>query len=98
MMTAKNFPAIDRDMISNFKRAARSTTRNIAEGFGRHHHKENIQFCRISRGSLFEMIDDLLIAKEECYLDHQAYEAGRAKIERAIYSLNGYIKYLKSLT
>ncbi|MBT8220932.1 MAG: four helix bundle protein [Bacteroidia bacterium] len=55
----------DFDMIQNIRRAARSSTRNIAEGFGRHHHKENIQFCRISRGSLFEIKEDLNICCDE---------------------------------
>ena len=51
----------DFDMIQNIRRAGRSTTRNIAEGFGRHHPKENIQYLRISRGSLFEIEADLII-------------------------------------
>ena len=37
----------DFDMVQNLRRAARSTTRNIAEGFGRYHYKENTQYCRI---------------------------------------------------
>jgi len=39
-------------LVDDMKRAARSTTHNIAEGFGRFHYQENAQFCRISRGSL----------------------------------------------
>lgn len=35
-------PRRDFDMQQNLRRAARSTTRNIADGFGRYHHKENI--------------------------------------------------------
>nr|WP_299208590.1 four helix bundle protein [uncultured Dokdonia sp.] len=29
---------------------------NIAEDFGRFHYQENIQFCRMARGSLYENI------------------------------------------
>jgi len=79
-------------------RAARSTTRNIAEGFGRHHHGENIQFCRISRGSLTELQDDCITAFEQNYLTAEQYEEGREKIETALKLLNGYIRYLKTLT
>jgi len=43
-------------------RASRSVTNNIAEGFGRYHYLENVQFCRQSRGSLSELEDHLLIA------------------------------------
>ena len=43
-------------LVQDMRRAARSTTHNIAEGFGRYHFKENIQFCRHSRGSLHEIV------------------------------------------
>jgi len=46
-------------------RASRSVTANIAEGFGRYHYQENIQFRRQSRGSLFELIDHLIGAFDE---------------------------------
>jgi four helix bundle protein len=34
-------------------RASRSITANIAEGYGRFHYQENIQFCRQARGSVY---------------------------------------------
>ena len=45
--------------------SSRSITANIAEGFGRFHHQENIQFCRQSRGSLTETMDHLITAFDE---------------------------------
>ena len=94
----KTFPKEEKyDLIGNMKRASRSSTRNIAEGFGRHHHRENVQFCRISRGSLTELIDDLVTALEEGYLNERSYKEGRQKIESALQLLNGYIRYLESL-
>ena len=36
-------------------RASRSVTNNIAEGYGRFHYQENIQYCRQARGSLYEL-------------------------------------------
>jgi four helix bundle protein len=42
-------------------RCLRSVTNNIAEGYGRFNYQENIQFCRISRGSLYETIDHRLL-------------------------------------
>lgn len=54
-------------------RSSRSVTENIAEGYGRHHHQENIQFCRISRGSLFESIEQLNIGLDEKYLNNEKY-------------------------
>ena len=81
-------------MKQNLKRASRSATRNIAEGFGRYHYKENIQFCRISRGSLFEIKDDLIICVDEAQVKAEETKEGVELVDKAIASLNGYIKYL----
>jgi len=51
------------------RRAVVSITNNIAEGHGRYHYQENIQFCRQSRGSLEEIIDDLNVCLDEKYFD-----------------------------
>src|SRR4030043_243622 len=55
-------------LAGDMKRAARSTTHNIAEGFGRYHFQENIQFCRVSRGSLCELIDQWITSKDEGFI------------------------------
>lgn len=86
----------DFDMIQNLRRGGRSTTRNIAEGFGRFHFKENIQFCRISRGSLFEIKDDLITCLDEKKISPEQAEEGFQRVDEAIHSVNGYIKYLRS--
>ena len=93
----KNYPREEQySIVDNMKRAARSTTQNIAEGFGRFHYKENLQFCRISRGSLFELTDDLITSIDEGFIKKEDYELGRNKIANALALLNGYIKYLNS--
>ena len=51
-------------------RASRSVTANIAEGYGRYHFQEQIQYCRQARGSLFELKDDLGVALEEDYINN----------------------------
>jgi four helix bundle protein len=77
-------------------RASRSSPANIAEGYGRFHYQENIQFCRQARGSLYELIDHFT-ATEECgYLDAAACTQMIEKIKATIIKLNAYIKYLKS--
>jgi four helix bundle protein len=91
----KGFPKEERfALIDDMKRAARSTTQNIAEGFGRFHYQENIQFCRHSRGSLHELVDQLITSKDEGLIQDQEYEKGRELISRALTILNGYINYL----
>jgi four helix bundle protein len=91
----KKVPRAEFNLIDNITRAARSTTRNIAEGFGRYSFQENSQFCRISRGSLFEIIDDVITLLEEKYITEDDYNEGRAKIDTALKILNGYIQYLQ---
>lgn len=81
-------------LADDMKRAARSTTHNIAEGFGRFHYQENVQFCRISRGSLYELIDQLITSVDDGYITKEEYEKGRALISKALALLNGYIRYL----
>ncbi len=92
---AKRFPMDERyALTSQIKRSSRSVTNNIAEGYGRFHFQENIQFCRQGRGSLYETLDHLLIAKEEEYIDEPDLIAGRQLIEKTTTILNGYINYL----
>lgn len=76
-------------------RAARSITNNIAEGYGRYHFQENMQFCRQSRGSLYEIMDHLIICVEEKYLPADHFNKLKLDCERAIMLLNGFIRYLQ---
>jgi four helix bundle protein len=77
------------------RRASVSLTNNIAEGHGRYHFQENIQFCRISRGSLMELIDDLNTCIDEKYFTIDYLEELKAEGYTVNKMLNGYIAYLK---
>jgi four helix bundle protein len=50
------------------RRAAVSVAANIVEGFGRGTNPEFAKFCRIARGSLFELMSHVEIANELGYL------------------------------
>ena len=76
-------------------RASRSVTANVAEGYGRFHYQENIQFCRQARGSLFELLDHLSVAHDENYINDDKYNDYRSRTSEVIKILNGYINYLK---
>ena len=92
----KNFPGEEKYRLSDqMIRASRSSTACIAEGYGRYHYQENIQFCRQSRGSLYELIDHVDVAMECEYLDNNHAESLIQEIKTATRILNGYIKYLK---
>ncbi len=76
-------------------RSLRSVSNNIAEGYGRYNYQENIQFCRISRGSLYEITDHLIIANEENYITKDELTKRKEQIGKCLAILNGYINYLK---
>ena len=93
----QKFPAFEKfELVSQMRRAPRSVTHNIAEGYGRFHFKENAQFCRVSRGSLYELQDQLITALDEGYIDEDCFKELKAKVVECITILNGYINYLKS--
>lgn len=82
-------------LASQIRRAAVSTTANIAEGYGRFHYKECIQYCRISRGSLSELKDHLITCFDLEFISESTYSAGLELIEQAKVTSNGYIRYLQ---
>ena len=92
----KQFPKEEKYRLSDqMIRASRSSTACIAEGYGRFHFQENIQFCRQARGSLYELIDHVDVALDCHYIESNASESLINQIKTAIRILNGYIKYLK---
>jgi four helix bundle protein len=92
----KPFPKEERYRLSDqMIRASRSATACIAEGYGRFHYQENIQFCRQARGSLYELIDHTDVAFDCRYIKRDYAEVLIEQIKIAIRILNGYIKYLK---
>jgi len=77
------------------RRAALSITNNIAEGHGRWHYQENIQYCRIARGSVDETLDDLNTCLDERYGDAVSIAALKEEAYELIRRINGYIAYLQ---
>jgi len=92
---AQNLPRLETYRLADqIIRAARSVTNNIAEGYGRFHYQENIQFCRQSRGSVYEIIDHLTIGMDSNYITESQFDVLRDRCLRGIRLLNGYIRYL----
>ncbi len=93
----KHFSAEEKyRLVDQLIRASRSVTSNIAEGFGRFHYQENIQFCRQARGSLFEILDHLICSLDEKYIINEQYLILKNDTLFVIKLLNGYILYLKN--
>ena len=84
------------DLISQIRRSSRSVGANISEGYGRFHYQENIQFCRMARGSLFETLDHGIVALDEGYISEKEINELRIIHNKTLLILNGYIKYLKN--
>ena len=92
----KQLPPEERRCLDpQMRKAIVSVTNNIAEGHGRWHYLENIQFCRISRGSVEEILDDINVCLDEGYgkkeYNEECKEDGYFLIEK----INGYIVYLR---
>lgn len=76
-------------------RAARSTTANIAEGYGRFHYLDNAKFCSNSRGSCWEVLDHLITGQDEDLISPELLLLGREHVNHSVKLLNGYMSYLK---
>ena len=93
---AKTFPSDERFILtSQIIRSVSSITANIAEGFGRYGHQENIQFCRIAKGSLTETLDHLTVALDEGCIDVLTFDELYRQYEICIKLINGYTNYLQ---
>ncbi len=96
--TTKTFPKEELFGLTNqLRRAAVSITSNIAEGFSRNSYKEKSQFYSMALGSLTEVQNQLLIAKDINYLSLENYN--KLEMQTIIISkiLNGLIKKSKTL-
>ena len=76
-------------------RCSRSTTGNIAEGYGRFHYLDNAKFCSNSRGSCWETLDHLITANDEELISDELLAEGREIVNHAVKVTNGYISYLQ---
>ena len=92
----KGLPANERNKLRDqMTRARRSITNNLAEGYGRFHYQENIQYCRQSRGSICEIIDDLIECRDENYIEGEKFNSLKEEAYSLMKILNEYIGYLQ---
>lgn len=71
----KNFPKDELFSLTNqMRRCVVSITSNIAEGFSRQTVNEKYQFYSISHGSLTELQNQLIIARDVGYLSKESFD------------------------
>lgn len=73
-------------------RSADSIATNIAEGYGRYHYKENLNFCYYSRGSLKETLTWLIKALNRNLISREKFAELNQLCELLSVKLNNYIK------
>ena len=74
-LITKKFPREELySLTDQIRRAVISITSNIAEGFGRQTYKEKIQFYYTAQGSLIELKNQILAAKDIGYLSKDDFD------------------------
>jgi four helix bundle protein len=81
---------------SQIKRCVISIPSNIAEGCGRNHIKDAMQFFYIARGSAFELETQLYLSFDLNFIDQEQLNILLEKLKRIRILLAGFIKYHKA--
>ncbi len=93
----KTFPDEEKWCLTQqIRRAAISIPSNIAEGIGRNHAKDTIQFLYTSRGSLYELETQLFISFDLNYLNEGTLENVFISCNQVGKLLAGFINYYES--
>ena len=92
--TSEEFPQKEIfGLISQMKRCVVSITSNVAEGFSRNTIKDKYQFYSVAQGSLAELQNQLLIARDVGYLKDGEFQ----KIAQQTIVVNKLINGLKRI-
>lgn len=87
--TTSNFPKEEiYGLSSQIRRAVVSISSNIAEGYVKSSSKEQIRFSEIAYGSLMEVLNQVIIAKEIGYISEDNYINIRQNIEEISRMIN----------
>ena len=88
----------DYGLTSQIRRSALSASGNLAEGFGRHHTKDKMNFYYASRGSLTETKSHLIYAQRVGYLKRDDHRLALNLIDDIWKELNALIHSLRNKT
>lgn len=97
-LVSSNFPSDEKfGLTSQIRRAAVSIPSNIAEGCGRNHPKDSIQFFYVARGSVYEVETQLYLASDLGFIEEIDLKTLLLKLETTRKLLNGFINYYQKL-
>ncbi len=97
-LVSANFPSEEKfGLTTQIRRAAVSVPSNIAEGCGRNHSKDSIQFFFVARGSIYEIETQLYIAFDLGFINETSLANLISKLETTRKLLHGFIKYYQQL-
>ena len=93
----KDYPVEERyGLISDMRRAANSISNNIAEGFGRYESRDKTRFYKISRGSAYELLNQLILSNGLDFIDNTTLKELKKKIPTIINELDSMIKTIET--
>ena len=88
----KSFPPDERFALTDdLKRAANSVVHNLAEGYGRFEARDKSRFYKISRGSAYESMSQILVAESQCYINSDIANNLIIRYKEVIEELNALI-------
>lgn len=92
----KLFPPDERFALTDdLKRAANSVVHNLTEGYGRFEPRDRTRFYKISRGSAYESMSQILVAESQAYLSSETSENLILRYKGLIEELNALIYSLE---
>jgi four helix bundle protein len=96
-LITNNFPENELFSLTNqIRRASVSISSNIAEGFGRNSTKSYMNFLKISRGSLYELETQLIIADRLNYMSgNELFKSINDLLSEEGKMINSYINKLE---
>lgn len=95
-LTAK-FPSEEKyGLVSQLRRAAVSVEANIAESHGRYHYADVVNFLLDSRASIFEVQDELMVARDVGYGEKREIENLIDEYSILAKQVNRYISFKRT--
>lgn len=89
-----SFPSEEKyGITSQLQRAVTSITANIAEGYSRYHFRDRIKFYYNSRGSISEVQNFLIIARDLEFISANTFSQIFPRFDEARKMLNGLIDH-----